>query len=156
MLRAEAPGASTHRTDRDRELALAPGHESELRELLDDRVAGRRQEVAEHDLYDRPEPRYRHADRQADKRVLTDRRVLHTPRGALRETVVRLDHPAIVADVLTEQVDPLIGGHLVRERRVHGVAIGHLVRIICGLRRRSLKLRRHSCGSPRSWERALA
>ena len=51
------PVAAADDADGDRHRELAAGHEAVLGQLVDDRVAGRRQEVGEHDLDDRAHAR---------------------------------------------------------------------------------------------------
>jgi hypothetical protein len=55
------------RPDRDRHRRLAARHEAVLRELLNQRVAGRGEKVAEHDLDDRPKPCHGHSERDTDE-----------------------------------------------------------------------------------------
>ena len=57
VLRPEAAGRTRDDAHGDRHRALAAGHEPVLGELVDDRVAGRREEVGEHDLDDGSEAR---------------------------------------------------------------------------------------------------
>ena len=87
--------------------------------LAHDLVERGMDEVGELNLGYRQEPVQRHPDRHADDPGLGERRVEHPlfaelihPAGADPE------HPAAGADVLTEQHDPVVVGHLV----VQGVA----------------------------------
>ena len=107
---------------------LAARHVAVLGQLVDDRVAGRRQEVREHDLDDGPHARDGHAQGDADEAVLADRRGQDASRELLRQADVGLEHAAVGADVLAHEEDRRIGRHLVVERGVDRLAIGQLGR----------------------------
>ncbi len=106
VLGPEAAGAAADDPDRDRHGRLATGHEPVLGQLVDDGVAGRRQEVGEHDLDDRAQPDQAHPDGHVEEAVLADGRGPHAlrPEG-LDEPGVGLEHAAVGADVLAHEQD---------------------------------------------------
>ena len=75
VLCAEAGPATVGGADDERERHLAIGHVPALGDLVGDDVPAHGEEVAEHDLGDRPQAGHRRAHRRAEDRLLGDRRV---------------------------------------------------------------------------------
>ena len=99
-------------------LTSPPGQEPVLRHLVDDAVHDERQEVAEHDLDHRAQPRDGRAERGAGQGELRDRRV-EDPVGAVLLVQARRDREDAAGDrdVLAEEDDSVVGC----ERLVEGL-----------------------------------
>jgi hypothetical protein len=94
----------------------------DLRGLIDDLIQCERQEVAEHHVDDRPEPRHRRADGKTGETRLGDRRVDDTMDAELLdETVQHVERRAGFGDVLAEDDDPRIAAHLLDNRLAYCV-----------------------------------
>ncbi len=106
-VRRPVAAARAHRRSHDeRHGHLVVVHLAELRDPVDDLVEPERDEVAEHDLEDRPLTSQRHPGGDAEQRRLADRRREDTvrvrvaePRRHLEGSAVRIEH------VLTEEDD---------------------------------------------------
>ncbi len=122
-----ADATAVRGTHGDRALEPAPAAVPETRQLADELVVRLHGEAAELDLGERHEAGDREPDRRADDRRFRDGHVEH-PAGteAVERTVGGAEDPAVRADVLAEQHDPLVARHLVEDgladRREHGHA----------------------------------
>ena len=85
MLGAEAQPGPVGAADDERQLNLAVGHVPALGHLVGDQVPADREEVAEHDLGDRPQAGHRGAHRGAEDGLLADRGVADPLRAELLE-----------------------------------------------------------------------
>ena len=105
----------------DRTMEAAPTPIAHARELPDDLVVRLRAEARELDLGHGHEPCYGQPDARADDGRFRDRRV-EDPRIAesLEQPVGDPEHSTVVADVLAEQDDPFVAGHLGGQRVVDG------------------------------------
>ena len=116
MDRAEAAARADDRADDDRAALTLSRQEPVLRHLIDDAVHREREEVAEHDLEDRPQPRDRSAVGGARQRELRDRRVEDARRPVLlvqprrdredaagdRDVLAEEDHALVAFELLVE------------------------------------------------------
>ena len=123
---ATAPGHADHQ--RHAEVAVRPvTHASGLG---DDLVEGRMDEVGELDLRNGEHAVERHADRDADDAGLGERRVDHPLLAELvEESQGDAEDAAARPDVLAQDDDPIVGGHLVVQSvvdRRHDVLLGHV------------------------------
>ena len=115
---SEATACSDDRANDHRHALRPPGEEPVLRDLVDQAVHREPEEVPEHDLEHRPEPRDRRAIGGAGQRQLGDRRVEHAARAVLlAQTDRHRKDTAGVRDVLAEQDHPLVPCELLVERR---------------------------------------
>ena len=115
--RAELAAGADDGADHERDADLLLRQEPVLRRLVDEAVHRERQEVAEHDLDDRPEAVHRRAERRARERQLGDRRVEDALRAVLVvEARRRREDAAGDGDVLAEEDHALVGGELLVER----------------------------------------
>ena len=116
MDRAEAAACADDRADDDRAALTLSRQEPVLRHLIDDAVHREREEVAEHDLEDRPQPRDRRAVGGTGQRQLGDRRVEDALRPVLlvqprrdredaagdRDVLAEEDHALVPFELLVE------------------------------------------------------
>ena len=95
----------------------AVGDRRDLRRVVDELVGRKRQEVEEHDLDDRSQPRHRGADRRAHEGALADRRVAHAYWSeAIEQAARREERAAGARDVLAEEHDRRVAVHLLGDR----------------------------------------
>ena len=106
-MRRPVPAAAAHRRAHDeRHRHLVVVHLAELRDPVDDLVEAERDEVAEHDLEDRPLAPQRHPGGDAEERRLADRGREDAVRVRVAEALRDLERPAVrVEDVLAEEDD---------------------------------------------------
>ncbi len=110
--------------DRHRELAL--GHVVHLRRRVDDLVDGQEGEVEGHELDDGPQPRHRRAHAQPREAELADRRVHDALVAELVEQALgHLVGAVVLGDLLAHEEDVRVPLHLLAERLVEGLAVGH-------------------------------
>ena len=110
----------------DRAVEAAPTAVAHARQLPDDLVIRLRAEARELDLGHGHESGHRQADARADDGRLRDRRVEHAGVAEpFEQTVGHAEHPAVVADVLADQDDALVAGHLRGQRVVDGCEHRH-------------------------------
>ena len=84
-----------------------------------------RQEVAEHDVDDRPHARHRGADAEAGEAGFRDRRVDDALRAELLdEAREHLERRAGLGDILADDEDARIAAHLLGQRLADGFAKG--------------------------------
>ena len=95
---------------------LAARHEVRLRRLVDELVERKREEVDEHDLDHRAQPRLRGADGDAGDRGLGDRRVADALWAELLHEAVRAAPRPAFRDVLPEHEHARVGAHRLGER----------------------------------------
>src|SRR5438105_11311570 len=125
MLRAEARARTVRRADHERERDLSVRHVSRLGDLVRDQIPARGQEVGEHDLGDRTEPRHRGAHRRPGDRLLRDRRVADTLGSEpLEQPDRRLERATSVGHILAEEEDERVAFHLLRDALRDGLPIG--------------------------------
>ena len=102
---------------------LAARHVVHLRGLVDQLVHDQRQEVAEHDVDDRPHAGHRRADADAREACLRDRRVDHALRPELLdEPEQHLERRAGLGHVLADHEDARIAPQLLAQRLVDRLA----------------------------------
>ena len=119
--RAVTAAAAHRRADDDRARHAAVVHAAKLRRVIQELVEAERQEVAEHDLDDRPSPAEREPVRDTDDAGLADRRVQHAVGMVVRQAARRLERAAVRrADVLAEQQCTRVLGEPVAQRSVDG------------------------------------
>ena len=124
MLRAEARARAVAGAHHQRAFELAVRHVTALREFVGDVVEAHREEIREHDLGDRLEPRHRRAHGGAEDRLLGNRRVAHAHRTEfLQQANGSLEHAAGAGDVLAQEHDVLVALHLLRDAAGDGIAI---------------------------------
>ena len=113
MLGAETQTASVARTDHQWKGQLTVGHVATLGDLVGDDVPTDREEVGEHDLGDRTQPRHGGTHRGSEDRLLTDGRVTHAYIAELLEqTHGAFKDPARRAHVLAQHHDGRVAAHL--------------------------------------------
>jgi hypothetical protein len=119
VIQRAVDAAAPRRTDHERAAEVPVRPVAHPRRLRHDLVERRMDEVGELDLGHRQEPVQRHPDRDADEARLRQRRVDHTILAELLHPAGGdPEHPAASSDVLAEQDDALVVGHLV----VQGIA----------------------------------
>ena len=113
VLGAEAQPGPVGAADHERQRELAVGHVPALGHLVGDQVPADREEVAEHDLGDRPQAGHRGAHRGAEDGLLADRGVADAFRPELlQQAGSGLEHPARRGDILAEEDHVGIAAHL--------------------------------------------
>ena len=128
-VRRPVAAAAAHRRPHDeRDGHALVEHLAELRDPVDDLVEAERDEVAEHDLDDRPVAAQREPGGDAEDRRLADRRREHAVGPAGREPLADLEGAAVrVEQVLAEQVDvvALLEDRVERAVQLLGAAPAH-------------------------------
>ncbi|MNC85518.1 hypothetical protein D3C83_11220 [compost metagenome] len=144
MLRRRPPRRAHRRAEDERHLPLAARHVVDLRRLVADLIHDQHQEVAEHDVDDRPHAGHRGADAQAGEARLRDRRI-DDPPGAefLDQALEHLEGRARFGDVLAHEDDGRVAAHLFGNRLADGVAETDLLGGVPDGRRR--RCFRHRC-----------
>ena len=146
MDRAEAAARADDRADDDRAALTLSRQEPVLRHLIDDAVHREREEVAEHDLEDRSQPRDRRAVGGTGQRQLRDRRVEDACRPVLlvqprrdredaagdRDVLAEEDHALVPLELLVEglpdrvpELDVAVALHGSAGLRNVGRSLGH-------------------------------
>jgi hypothetical protein len=124
-LSAEAGARAVAGAHHQRALGLPVGHVAAFRKLVGDVVEAHREEIREHDLGDRLQPRHRRAHRRAEDGLLGDRRVAYAQSAELLVEPDRgLEHAARFRHVLAEEHDVVVALHLLGDAADHRVAIG--------------------------------
>ena len=130
VVEAAADAAADGRAHDHLGRVLAARAPAELRQLADDLVVRRVDEVRELDLRDRHEAVERHADRGADDAALGERRVDDAVVAELvPEALGDAEDAADLAHVLAEHDDAIVAPHLVAEGvvdRLDHVHLGHV------------------------------
>jgi len=106
-VRRPVAAAPTHRLAQDRRHRhLVVVHLPELRDPVDDLVEAKSDEVAEHDLEDRPLSAKRHPGGDAKERRLADRRRDDAIRVRVAQALRHLEGAAVrIEDVFSKEVD---------------------------------------------------
>ena len=113
----ETPARADDGPDRQGHAHLLLGQEPVLGRLVDQAVHRQREEVAEHDLHDRPESGHSRAKRGTRQGELRDGSVEHALRPILLvEPRRRREDAAGDCNVLAEENDSLVRGELFVER----------------------------------------
>ena len=113
---------SRRSADHDGRGILSAAAVAELRQLVDDLIEGRIDEVAELDLRHRPQPVHRHSDRGADDARLGQRRVDDAVGAELLDESQRgAEDAAELAHVLAQHHHPRVAAHLDPERVIDGL-----------------------------------
>ena len=135
MRRPVAAAAAHRRAHDERHGDLVVVHLAELRDPVDDLVEAERDEVAEHDLEDRPLAAQRHPGGDAEERRLGDRGRQHAVGVGVAQALRHLEGAAVrVEDVLAEEVDVVALGEELVQRLVQDLDAALLTSR--GLRRR--------------------
>ena len=117
VLRGRTPGRTQGGADHDRRGQPAAGHVVDLGRLVSDLVQREKEEVAEHDVDDRPHSGHRRAEPDAGEAGLGNWRV-HHPLGPklIDQAAQNLERRAGLRHVFAHDKDARIAAHLFRER----------------------------------------
>ena len=129
MLRGRAARRAESRAQDHRHFELAAGHVVNLRRLVDHLIHRQRDEIAEHDVDDRPHASHRRADADAGDARLGNRRVddalgaefFHQPRE-------NFERRAGFGDIFADDKNRRIAAHFFGERFVDRLGEGDLTR----------------------------
>ena len=127
VLGGRAARRTQRRAQHERHAQAAPRHVVRLGGLVDELVHHQRQEVAEHDVDDRPHAGHGGAHTQAGDAGLRDRRVDHSIGAELVDQAGQhLERRSRLGHVLADHEHPLVAPELLGQRLVDRLAEGDL------------------------------
>src|SRR5215813_2204802 len=126
VLRGELVRGTAGAADDDRHVVLAAGHVAEFRRRVHDLIERQQREVERHHLDHRPQADHGGTDAHAGEARFGDRRVDDALGAELFEEALRHLVGALVeTDFLADHEDVGVAAHLLAQREVQGLAIGH-------------------------------
>ena len=129
MLRGGAARGAQRRAQHHRHFELAAGHVVNLRRLIDHLVHRQRDEVAEHDVDDRPHAGHRRADADAGDARFGNRRVDHALRAEFfHQPGKNFERRARFGDIFADDEHGRIAAHFFGQRFVDRLAEGDFAR----------------------------